>query len=385
MADSPVVLVFAPRPLRLESLPTTHPGETRALDCRWYARDEGLPEILARERPEVIASFGRRQDFPCLQASGVDVRRRWLHFDTAEPSAVELEQAGAMAFGLFLHRALARDDETPGCRPPLVSVFTPTYRSGDAIHRAFRSLQRQTHDHWEWVLVDDSDDDGATLGVLKEMARSDPRLSIHRSHPHSGRIGEVKRRACALAQGGILVELDHDDELTPNALSDIAHALDEDPRVGFVYSDWAVLAADDGVSLHYGDHWAFGHGRYRMEDYEGRSLRVAVAPPLNAQTLRHIVGVPNHVRAWRRDAYWRIGGHNPGLHVADDYDLLLRTFLHTRMAHIPKLCYLQYMRTGANAQDRRRGEIQRLVRCIRDHYERRLHDRLLELGLPDPR
>ncbi len=91
--------------------------------------------------------------------------------------------------------------------------------------------------------------------------------------------------------------------------------------------------------------------------------------------------MPNHLRAWRRDEYWRIGGHNPNLHVADDYELIIRTFLHAEMRHIPKLCYIQYLNTGSNTQDARRSEIQRLVRSIREYYEPQIQARLEQLGL----
>jgi hypothetical protein len=202
-------------------------------------------------------------------------------------------------------------------------------------------------------------------------------------HRHSGKIGEVKRRACALSRGGILVELDHDDELTPNALTDVVEAFRQNPHAGFVYSDWAEVAEDSDAPLSYGDRWAFGYGSYRIESYHGRELLVANAPPLNAQTIRHIVGVPNHVRAWRSDIYWNIGGHNRNIHVADDYELLLRTFLNTQMVHLPKLCYIQHLNSGNNAQDTRRGEIQRLVRSFSEHYEAQIEERLRQLGVSE--
>lgn len=383
MADLTVVLVFAPRPLRLRTPPGSHPGETRELDCRCYVGDDDLDVILARERPDVIASFGARAAYPRLAAARSDVRARWLHFETDAPSEADLERAGAMLFCLFLHRLLVPPAEAVGTGSPLVSVFTPTYRTGDRLGRTYRSLRSQTYEHWEWTVVDDSDDEGATLRRLEAIARAEPRLSVHSMHRHSGRIGEVKRRACALSQGAILVELDHDDELTPNALTDVVAAF-HDAGVGFVYSDWADLAENTGTPLSYGDGWAFGYGSYRTEHHDGRPLLVANAPPLNAHTIRHIVSAPNHVRAWRRDVYWQIGGHNPGIHVADDYELVLRTFLHARMVHIPRLCYLQYLRSGRNAQDDRRAEIQRLVRVFREHYEEQIHHRLLDLGLDDP-
>lgn len=222
----------------------------------------------------------------------------------------------------------------------------------------------------------------ATLQHLQHIAAREPRLKVFPSSRRSGRIGELKRRACALAEGEILLELDHDDELTPNAISDVVRAFAQFPEAGFVFSDWAEVSEETGESLTYGESWGFGYGFYCEQEYSGRTLQVAQAPPINAETIRHIVSVPNHLRAWKANDYWRIGGHNAHLHVADDYELIVRTFLQTRMARIPRLCYLQY-HSGLNTTDFRRGEIQRLVRNIAQFYDAQIHARLLELGVQD--
>lgn len=379
MPALPVILLLAREPVELRSPPGLD-GEGRPLDCRWAPDDGDLNALLARECPDVIVTLGDLGRYPRLRAAPHHIRRRWLHFDAARPSEAERERIGAMVVCYFVRRLFATQAEGG---PPLVSVFTPACRPGERIDRAYRSLCDQSFDNWEWVVVDDSDDGGATWRRLTALARTDVRVVAHAS-TRSGRIGDAKRRACALARGDILVELDHDDELTPNALADIVTAFHEHPDAGFVYSDWVELDDGSGVSLTYPDGWAFGYGRYRTETYRDRPVQVAVAPPIDATTIRHIVSAPNHVRAWRRDAYWRIGGHNPALAVADDYELVVRTFLHVRMIHVPRLCYVQYRNTGSNTQDRRRGDIQRLARMVREHYERRIHDRLLQLGLGDP-
>jgi O-antigen biosynthesis protein len=378
MPDLPVILVFAPRPLHLESPPLHNAGQIRELDCRHYLSDENLNTILAAERPDAIVSFGDRGAFPHLSAAPFEVRRRWLHFESAVSSAAELEGIGAMAFGLFMQRAL--DNSAGSSEFPLVSVFTPAFRTSERhLRRAYRSLLDQTYDNWEWVIMDDSADGGATLRKLEATAGNDYRVKIYASHRRSGKIGAVKRQACALTRGEILVELDHDDELVSDILSGIVEAFRQNPQAGFVYSDWAEVDDDSGASLRYADGWAFGCGSYRPENYNGRELFVVNAPPVNAQTIRHIVGVPNHARAWRRDVYWQIGGHNPDLHIADDYELLVRTFLQTEMLRLPKLGYIQYLNTGSNTQDRRRSEIQRMVGCVSAYYEQQIQERLENL------
>jgi len=81
------------------------------------------------------------------------------------------------------------------------------------------------------------------------------------------------------------------------------------------------------------------------------------------------------------DGYDALGGHNPHLHVADDYELLVRTFLGTRMIRVPKLGYIQHR--SHTAQYVRNGDIHRHVRAIRTHYDHRIHERLLALGCED--
>ena len=122
-------------------------------------------------------------------------------------------------------------------------------------------------------------------------------------------------------------------------------------------------------------------GSYREIEHHGNRYQSGSAGNINSKTIRHIVSAPNHIRAWRRSLYESIGGHNKCLPVADDYELIVRTFLATRMARIPKLCYLQQI--GNTAQRGRNGDIHRHVRSIRDHYDRAIHERLLALGCDD--
>ena len=360
-----------------ESIRLTHPGENEAdnFDVHSFATDDDVFGILAKVRPHVIFTFGSIDSFPRLLSTPLAFRRRWVHYDDPATEPAELAQSACNVF-----MDLATHDRFP--EEPLVSVFTPTYRSGERIMRAYRSLAAQSYSNWEWVLYDDSPEDD-TFVALTALAKTDPRLHVFRASEPCGIIGEVKRRACGLARGSILVELDHDDELTPACLALVVDAFRRFPDAGFAYTDCCEIF-EDGENGMYGDGYAFGFGSYRWETYRDHNYAVTNYPSINAKTVRHIVGMPNHVRAWTKEAYLRAGGYSPEVHVADDYELCIRTFLTTRIVHIKKFGYIQYLgRDESNTQRARNKEIQRLVMMFQRRYNAQIHDRFVELEVDD--
>jgi O-antigen biosynthesis protein len=368
----PVVCIFGAGALELKSEPEAQPHETNALKCLNYQSDENLEAILREVNPHVFVTVGGLAQFKRLNVAPFDVRRRWLHYaDASDP-----QRMGREAFNCYLSVCLEEQKD-----PPLVSVFTPTYKTGQRFLRPYRSLLDQIYVNWEWVIWDDSDDNGETARMIEGLAAGDHRIRLIRAERHSGIIGDVKYNACMATRGQILVELDHDDELTGDCLDLIVKTWRQYPQCGFYYSDFAEVGPNL-EPLKYGDGWGYGYGAYRSEDLRGNRLAVAVAPNINAKTIRSLVAAPNHVRAWRRDVYFATGGHNRQLHVADDMELMIRTFLETTMIRIPRLCYLQFQ-DGGNTQRVRNQDIQRHVRYLRHRYDRRIHDRLEALGIDD--
>ena len=249
----------------------------------------------------------------------------------------------------------------------MISVCTSTYNNTpEQLARVWASLKAQTYADWTWTVYDDSTLPD-TWNILWGLC-SDERYKIELFKPHvpsRGNIGLSKHNCFMLAKGDILVELDADDELTPDALAEIDLAF-IDYGVGFVYSNCAEVF-DDGTSGKYPEGWAFGYGTERWNtEYNVWEM---IAPPLNLTTLSHIVSVPNHVRAWRKETYHKLGGHNPELRVADDYDLIVRSALWTKSVHIDKLLYLQHIGPHT-AQRQQNALIQELVPQIhRKHVE----------------
>lgn len=259
----------------------------------------------------------------------------------------------------------------------MISVVTTTYNTPPHIlARTWASLKTQTHTEWEWVIYDDSTTTDTQAQVYGFC--SDERYKIRYFRPHvpsHGNIGYAKRMGFGLALGDYIVELDHDDELMPDALHLINMAFTDMPHIGFVYSDWCEIFPD-GSSGKYPEGWAFGYGsEYWSDEYQAW---VMCSPPLNRTTISHIVSAPNHVRAWRASTYHAVGGHDPTLPVADDYDLMVRTITDTDCCHIPKMLYRQHI-SPKTAQRQRNQLIQELVPQIAAKYRDRINEKFPEV------
>jgi len=283
---------------------------------------------------------------------------------------------------------LAALDSTPAASAgrPLLSIATPTNGPAAFLIRAYRSLRKQTYDNWEWVLVEDTDHAcSKTRELIHQLTKADPRVHAVSSTRRTGRIGQLKKLVNDLCSGDILLELDHDDELTSTALQHMATASLQFPDSGMFYTDWTELV--DGVDDRwYGATFAYGFGKYVSRNVDGARRLVAVSPELNGHTVRHIVSMPNHLRAWRTNFYRAIGGHNPNLPTADDYELSLRSFLATSVVHLHHCSYIQHFRSDdSNTQFARNPSIHSAVKAIAESYEHDIRLRFQQLNLRDSR
>lgn len=373
----PIVAIFSKNPGISQEIKSSDfiSWEAHNFECHYFSPDDNLDKIIHDHNPFVFVTTGTVTDYPQLFNSTYSVRRRWIHVD----ELTDDRSIGDSVYTCFIDSALNHERNLAD---PVVSCFTPTYRTGNRIYRVFNSLQNQRHKNWEWVLYDDSNDGGRTFDMISELAQQDHRIKVFKKNTPSGMIGETKRYAAGLCTGKYLVELDHDDVLTYWALDHVVSGFKEYPEGKFLYTD-ASEVFETGGCVNYGDFWGFGYGKHYDSHYNG-AVYTCESAPINPKTIRHIVAAPNHIRAWESEFYFSIGGHNPRLHIADDYELIVRTFLNTRMIHVPRLCYLQYMNSGGNnTQEPRRPEIQRAVRYISSYYDKQIHDRFVELGFDD--
>lgn len=268
----------------------------------------------------------------------------------------------------------------------LFSIITPIFKTPiDRLERLYNSLLEQTYNNWEWIVFDDSPPDyNFCYSYINKISKLDNRIQYYRKNKNSGIIGDVKNSAFSLGSGEILVEVDHDDVIINTTLENLKIAYSYSNDIGFVYGHTCELFEYSNKIMDYGDGWGYGYGSYINTLYKNKEYKVAIAPNINSKTIRGIIGVPNHVRSWKKEIYQYIGGHNKNLHVADDFELIIRTFLETKMAKIDAFTYIQYFdQNSNNTQLKRNSEIQRLVLYLSKFYNTNIHNRFIELDVDD--
>lgn len=233
---------------------------------------------------------------------------------------------------------------------PLISLLTPVYNTPlPVLREAIESVLNQSYDHWELCLADGASQDPAVREVLREYAARDPRIKFTLLDTNLGISGN-SNAALSLASGDFVAIFDHDDLLAPNALFEVAAKLNELPETDIVYFDEDKVSAD-GQQRH--SPW-FKPGAWSPEMM------------LNANFLMHSV--------IRRSLVEQLGGFNPEMDGAQDWDMALRcTELTQRIAHVPKVLYhwRQVPTSASFSVDAKPWAFESQIRCITAYLERR--------------
>ena len=322
---------------------------------------EEFSEIYHNNKPYAIYTFGNTKIWDYLFPI-FEVRKKWVHLHSLPEN---LDIISCVFSGVIEHQYDSHH--------PLLSVITTTYNSKEKIQRPWTTLRNQTYKNWEWIVWDDSEDT-KTYENLLEMQKKDLRMRVYRAPTHSGIIGEMKRLASGVAYGSYIIELDHDDEIHPELFQWILDAAKKHKEADFFYCDSAQLYEKTLKTHSYGDFFGYGyagHSNIWSEMHNQWIISTICAPP-NGITLRHLVGMPNHIRVWKTELYDKIGKHNPKLSVSDDYELLVKSYIHGKWCHIRACGYYQYRNEDGNFTFIRNSLIQHNVRHIYNHYKPQL-------------
>jgi GT2 family glycosyltransferase len=199
--------------------------------------------------------------------------------------------------------------------PPLISVILPVYNVPEVYLRAcIDSVIHQIYQNWELCIADDASPKPHVKKVLAEYAARDPRIKVVYL-PTNSNISAASNAALKLATGEHVALLDHDDELSEQALFAMAEALVNDPQLDMIYSDEDKLSpAGKHVDPFFKPDWS--------PEYFMACMYTC------------------HLGVYRTELIRSLGGWRSEFDGAQDYDLVLRIISQTtKILHIPDILY----------------------------------------------
>jgi succinoglycan biosynthesis protein ExoO len=129
---------------------------------------------------------------------------------------------------------------------PEVTVTVPVYNRAEFIGRALESVQRQSMDDWEVVVVDNASTD-STLQVARSIASSDSRIKVLANETNLG-IAASRNRALANATGRYVTPLDSDDWFDAHRLERLVAAA-RAHNAEVICDDVQIVVDDDDEPL----------------------------------------------------------------------------------------------------------------------------------------
>ncbi|WP_143870061.1 glycosyltransferase family 2 protein [Catenovulum sediminis] len=200
-----------------------------------------------------------------------------------------------------------------------VSIITATYNSANTVVDAIKSVNNQTYQNIEHIIIDGASKDN-TVEVVKEVGE---RVGILVSEPDKG-IYDALNKGINVATGDVIGFMHSDDIFSDeNAVQNIVDAF-EKSLADSVYADLDYVQKEDTSKVV--RKWVSG-------DFKFEKLKSGWMPP-------------HPTFYMRREKYQALGGFNLGYKIAADYDSILRYLWKGQVTthYIPKV--LVKMRVG---------------------------------------
>lgn len=196
---------------------------------------------------------------------------------------------------------------------PLVSIVTPTLNQGRFIEATIRSIQAQTYDHFEHIVVDGGSTD-ETLEVLRRHEGTYPLRWL--SEPDAGMYDAINK-GMRLASGEILAYLNSDD----------------------LYFPWTLETVVEAFARHRGADVVYGDG-LGINDQTGlEDLRFQ--PPFRFEFLLRAGSFVQPAVFWTREIHGAVGEFDQAFRLAGDLDFWLRIGPDRRFVKVDELLAIE--------------------------------------------
>lgn len=130
----------------------------------------------------------------------------------------------------------------------LVSIITPSFNSEKFISETIKSVQNQTHQNWEMIIVDDCSTDN-TIKILEDISKIENRLKIISLTKNSGP-AIARNKGIEMASGKFMTFLDADDIWFPGFIENSIETIKQQ-KIHFVFSSYK--RSDEYLNFIYSD------------------------------------------------------------------------------------------------------------------------------------
>lgn len=223
---------------------------------------------------------------------------------------------------------------------PRVSVIIPCYNHGRYLNEAIDSVEAQTFDDFEIVIVDDGSTDAFTIDLLKGYHREKTRVL---QTANMG-LAAARNNGIAAAVGQYILPLDADDRIEPTYLQQAVAVLDRDPQVAIVYCRARLFGAVESEWL--------------LPEYT-----------LERMLLDNVIFCS---AVFRRSDWTAIGGYDPGMVYGwEDYDFWLGIIERGgQVVRIPEILFCYRVASDSMVRSREKWQkVEMFSRIFRRHQQ----------------
>lgn len=204
---------------------------------------------------------------------------------------------------------------SPQLVTPEVSVIIPCYNYGRFLQETVRSLQKQSYQDWEAIIVDDGSVDDTAI-CAASLAQEDVRVSY--VYQQNQGVSVARNTGFVLARGQFVLFLDADDLLTAAKLQAHVEHFRRCPLIDISYSKFRYFPDNKPGDL---------FTNYGLDSQREWSHPVSGGGRASFPVFIRKNNLPLQAAVFRHSLLQRVGFFEPGMRALEDWDYLLRCIL----------------------------------------------------------
>lgn len=220
-----------------------------------------------------------------------------------------------------------------------VSIVLPIYNGTRYIASSIESILEQNYANWELIIVNDCSTDD-TLSICNKYAKKDSRISVF-SNERNLKLPKTLNEGFSRATGDYYTWTSDDNLYKPSAIGTLVAALEDNPGVSMVYSDYTNIDADGNI---------IGETRLQKPEF------LVTGNVCGACFL------------YTAEISATVGEYDPNMFLAEDYDYWLRIHKDGKLMHINDNLYLYRRHSESLSETRKTTIVEQTFRVLEKNF-----------------